>query len=137
MSVAGMPRLGEAKRPDHRGRRAGLVRAPSTTSELLLSDDQHFIHTAVGGVLREAGRKDRLRQLNILDRHAATMPHSLLRYAIGHLDKEQRDRYLSVAHIVECIGPQSVQAYGVLGEPAVRALEWIARGTLWLTCGEG
>jgi 3-methyladenine DNA glycosylase AlkD len=63
-------------------------------SEILLYDDQHFIHTAVGGVLREAGKQDRSRLLSILDQHAATMPRVALRYAIEHLDKEQRDHYL-------------------------------------------
>ena len=65
-------------------------------SEILLNDDQHFIHTAVGGVLREAGKHDRQRLLSMLDQHAATMPRILLRFAIEHLDKEQRDHYLSM-----------------------------------------
>ena len=65
-------------------------------SEILLNDEQHFIHTAVGGVLREAGKKDRQRLLSILDQHAATMPRVALRYAIEHLSKEQRDHYLSM-----------------------------------------
>jgi len=30
------------------------------------------------------------------DKHAATMPRTALRYAIEHLDKEQRDNYLSM-----------------------------------------
>ena len=57
MSVAGVPQLGEAKRPDDLGGLSRLVRAPSKISESLLSDDQHFIHTALGGVLSEAGKK--------------------------------------------------------------------------------
>jgi hypothetical protein len=65
-------------------------------SEILLHDDEHFIHTAVGGVLREAGKKDSQRLLNILDRHAATMPRVTLRYAIEHLDKVERDHYLGM-----------------------------------------
>lgn len=76
--------------------RAGDLDYAFKISEILLSDDQHFIHTAVGGILREAGKKDRLRLLNLLDQHAAMMPRILLRYAVEHLDKEHRDRYLSM-----------------------------------------
>jgi 3-methyladenine DNA glycosylase AlkD len=65
-------------------------------SEMLLYDDEHFIHTAVGGVLREAGKQDRQRLLNILDHHAAAMPRIALRFAIEHLDKDQRSHYLSM-----------------------------------------
>jgi hypothetical protein len=31
-----------------------------------------------------------------LDKYAATMPRVLLRYAIEHLEKEQRDHYLGL-----------------------------------------
>lgn len=67
-----------------------------TISESLLYDEHHFIHTAVGGVLREAGKQDRERLLNILDRHAVAMPRISLRFAIEHLDKDQRAYYLSL-----------------------------------------
>ena len=76
--------------------RTGDVDDAFKISEILLNDDHHFIHTAVGGVLREAGKKDRPRLLNILDRYAATMPRVTLRYAIEHLDKEQREHYLGM-----------------------------------------
>ena len=56
-------------------------------AELLLGDDQDLIHK--GGPAAR-GRKDRPRLLRLLDQHAATMPRTLLRYAIEHLDKEQR-----------------------------------------------
>jgi 3-methyladenine DNA glycosylase AlkD len=63
-------------------------------AELLLDDDQDLIHKATGGWLREAGKKDRPRLLAFLDRHAATMPRTVLRYAIEHLDPDRRDHYL-------------------------------------------
>lgn len=63
-------------------------------AELLLDDDHDLVHKATGGVLREAGKKDRPRLAAFLDRHAATMPRRALRYAIEHFDKEQRDVYL-------------------------------------------
>jgi 3-methyladenine DNA glycosylase AlkD len=63
---------------------------------LLLDDDEDLIHKATGGWLREAGKKDRQRLSSFLDRHAATMPRTMLRYATEHLDREQRNHYLSV-----------------------------------------
>jgi hypothetical protein len=65
-------------------------------AEMLLGDDHDLIHKAAGGWLREAGKKDRQRLLSFLDKHAATMPRTMLRYAIEHLDKEQRDHYLNM-----------------------------------------
>jgi 3-methyladenine DNA glycosylase AlkD len=65
-------------------------------AELLVADDEDLIHKAAGGVLREAGKRDRPRLLALLDRHAATMPRTLLRYAIEHLDKDQRAHYLGL-----------------------------------------
>lgn len=62
-------------------------------SETLLADDHDLIHKAVGGWLREAGKKDRARLLQFLDRHAATMPRTTLRYATEHLDGQQRAHY--------------------------------------------
>ncbi len=63
-------------------------------AEILVNDDQDLIHKAVGGLLREAGKKDRLKLIDFLDRYAATMPRVMLRYAIEHLDDTQRDHYL-------------------------------------------
>ena len=65
-------------------------------AELLLHDDHDLIHKAVGGWLREAGKRDRPRLLRFLDEHAATMPRTALRYAIEHLDKDQRAHYLGL-----------------------------------------
>lgn len=68
-------------------------------AEMLLNDDQDLVHKAVGWMLRAAGGADRQRLLTFLDRHAATMPRTLLRYAIEHLDKDQRDHYLSMKKV--------------------------------------
>jgi len=65
-------------------------------AELLLHDSHDLIHKPVGGWLREAGKQDRPRLLRFLDVHAATMPRTALRYAIEHLDTEQRRHYLGL-----------------------------------------
>ena len=74
--------------------RQGDVADSFRIAELLLNDDQDLIHKATGWMLREAGKKDRSQLLHFLDKHAATMPRTLLRYAIEHLDREQRGRYM-------------------------------------------
>lgn len=68
-------------------------------AEMLLDDAHDLIHKATGGWLRAAGKKDRQRLLGFLDEHAATMPRTALRYAIEHLDREQRDHYLSLKEV--------------------------------------
>lgn len=65
-------------------------------AELLLKDDQDLIHKATGWMLRAAGGTDRQRLLSFLDKYAASMPRTALRYAIEHLEKDQRDHYLSL-----------------------------------------
>ena len=65
-------------------------------SEMLLKDDEDLVHKATGWMLRFAGDKDRARLLSFLDKHAATMPRTALRYAIEKLDKKQREHYLSL-----------------------------------------
>jgi hypothetical protein len=60
-----------------------------------------LIHKATGGWLREAGKKDRPRLLTFLDKHAATMPHTALRYAIERLDKKQRNYYIGLMQQLE------------------------------------
>jgi hypothetical protein len=63
-------------------------------AELLLDDKVDLIHKAAGWVLRTAGASDRQRLLHFLDQHAATMPRIMLRYAMEHLDKDQRTHYM-------------------------------------------
>lgn len=79
--------------------RRGDVADTFRIAEILLADDHDLVHKATGGWLREAGKRDRHRLLGFLDEHAATMPRTALRYATEHLDKEQRDHYLSLRKV--------------------------------------
>ncbi len=76
--------------------RQGEVADTFKIAELLLNDEQDLIHKAVGGWVREAGKKDRPQLLGFLDQYAATMPRTMLRYAIEHLDGNLREHYLKL-----------------------------------------
>src|ERR687894_2331332 len=81
--------------------RQGDVEDTFRIAEVLIDDQEDLIHKADGGWLREAGKKDRRRLRTFLDGHAATMPRTMLRYAIEHLDKEERKHYLSMKKSAE------------------------------------
>jgi Predicted DNA alkylation repair enzyme len=76
--------------------RLGDVTDTFKIAEMLLNDDQDLIHKATGGWVREAGKKDPQKLLDFLDKYAATMSRTALRYAIEHLDKKQRDHYMGL-----------------------------------------
>jgi 3-methyladenine DNA glycosylase AlkD len=84
--------------------RQGDVADTFKIAEILLNDDQDLIHKATGWMLREAGKKDRQKLLSFLDQYAATMPRTLLHYALEHLDKGQRDHYMSMKQKVAVKG---------------------------------
>jgi 3-methyladenine DNA glycosylase AlkD len=76
--------------------RQGDVNDTFQIAEVLIDDQEDLIHKATDGWLREAGKKDRRRLRTFLDRHAATMPRTMLRYATGHLDEGERKHYLGM-----------------------------------------
>ena len=63
---------------------------------LLLHDTEDLIHKAAGGWVRQAGKTNKQQLLDFLDKHAAIMPRTMLRYAIEHLDENQRAYYLTL-----------------------------------------
>jgi 3-methyladenine DNA glycosylase AlkD len=65
-------------------------------AEILVNDKDELIQMAVGGWIREAGKRDVQKLLGFLDKYAATMPRITLRYAIKHLDKEKRMFYMDM-----------------------------------------
>ncbi len=68
-------------------------------AEILVKDKEDLIHKATGWMLRFAGDKDRKKLLQFLDKHAATMPRTLLRYSIEKLDKKQREHYMGAKKV--------------------------------------
>lgn len=78
-----------------------LIRKGETTdtfkiAEMLLRDKEDLIHKATGWMLRAAGDVDRKKLLSFLDKHAATMPRTCLRYALEHFDRKQREHYMAL-----------------------------------------
>jgi 3-methyladenine DNA glycosylase AlkD len=65
-------------------------------AEMLIRDPHDLIHKAAGGWLRAAGAKDKPRLLEFMDRHSDKMPRTMLRYAIEHLTRKEKDRYMKM-----------------------------------------
>jgi 3-methyladenine DNA glycosylase AlkD len=76
--------------------RQGDVADTFKIAELLLKDDEDLIHKATGWMLRTAGGADRKKLLSFLDKHAATMPRTLLRYSIEKLTEKERQHYMNM-----------------------------------------
>lgn len=74
--------------------RAGDLLDTFAIADLLADDPEVLVQKAVGGWVREAGKRDPEQLLGFLDRHATTMPRTALRFAVEHLSPELRHHYL-------------------------------------------
>jgi len=75
--------------------RAGDFDDAFALAELLLGQEHDLQQQITGGVLREAGKHDPARLEAFLTRHAAVIPRRMLRPALEHLPREDRERHLA------------------------------------------
>jgi len=64
-------------------------------AEILVNDPHDLIQKAVGGWIREAGKRNQKMLTDFLDKHARTMPRTMLRNAIEKLSPSLRQVYLA------------------------------------------
>jgi len=62
----------------------------------LIRDPHDLIHKAVGWMLREVGKEDERALLKFLDRYAARLPRTALRYSLERLSPALRAHYMSL-----------------------------------------
>lgn len=76
--------------------RQGDLKDTFKLSKLLLYDKHDLIHKATGWMLRYAGDRNIKPLFEFLDKHAATMPRTALRYAIEHFEENKRKHYMNL-----------------------------------------
>ena len=73
--------------------RQGDVEDTFRIAEILYKDNHDLVQKAVGSWIREAGKKDQKRLVRFLERHGASMPRTMLRYAVEKLPPALRTKF--------------------------------------------
>lgn len=76
--------------------KAGEFKDIIALSKLLIKDKEDLIQKALGWMLREVGKKDILVLKNFLNKYAARLARTTLRYALEKFSEGERKKYLQI-----------------------------------------
>lgn len=65
-------------------------------AEILLHDKEELINKAVGSWIREAGKRNKNKLKEFLDKYSSEMPRAALRYAVEKLSEKEKKFYLGM-----------------------------------------
>ena len=87
--------------------RHGELKDTFRIARKLFGDKEPLIHKAAGWILREAGKVSRPELVRFLEKIAAKMPRTTLRYAIERFSPEERKQWLS-RRLTSSVGKSAV-----------------------------